>query len=793
MKKRTYMVIAAVVFTGCCCASAADVAFRLGDVVAVAYDARFDKGKKDWSNWGWSGANDLATALSRVTGKTVPLVPEAAAPKSGLVVWVGDTAKGRAAGFSPADLRRAEWRIVTRKDATYVLGNTGMGASYGCTDFLRRYADYWFLTFGGYDPYTVAPEREVPVADVRGSHAIYSRHYHCWGRLFPATCRDFGYDYTRRVTARCSKELDPPCVPSRTCGDISHTYFGYCPPAKYAKEHPEYYSLGTDGKRHAIPNNGSELCLTNPEVFDIVYASMVSFIEKDREGKKPGEWPVIYDFSQMDNCGHLCLCDNCKKVIAKYNREPGGHDKGGDAGLQLEFVNRLARKVGEKYPDVIVRTFAYNSTEEPPKPGTIVPADNVMMWLCDLYGYSDHQLPLTHPFNANRLRLLREWSALSKHFEVWDYYLGGGLDVSVDAIAADVRLFRDMGLTRMYNETQYRNQPFYTLNLFVTAELYRDPDQDVDTLVGIWCRRYGAGAAKMRAAIDFFRKIVRENPPLSFMHWHARILPYKTAANFEHFAKLCREAHAAAEPGCRQGLVSAALAAADRALLTIYARTPGAAADYARVRADYLQHAPEGLKWAGLSPKEYARERDNLKEALEIAELRFDDLPPAFRGVPADDIHCLDARSGKVMKGKVALGEKVADPLSPVNRTMRWTPHVAVKPPYLARLIDEELYSCVTWDLAPPPEGRYEWQRVGMGRIHRNSWLGFAQDNAISFRMPHLYIECDGLPVDPNWYEFWVSCRREGDTLFYDRLALRRVKPPKGGADGKKSRASDDD
>ena len=67
---------------------------------------------------------------------------------------------------------------------------------------------------------------------------------------------------------------------------------------------------------------------------------------------------------------------------------------------------------------------------------------------------------------------------------------------------------------------------------------------------------------------------------------------------------------------------------------------------------------------------------------------------------------------------------------------------------------------------------------MGIGRIHRNSWLGFAQDNAISFRMPHLYIECDGLPVDPNWYEFWVSCRQDGDTLYFDRLALRRVPPP---------------
>ena len=38
----------------------------------------------------------------------------------------------------------------------------------------------------------------------------------------------------------------------------------------------------------------------------------------------------------------------------------------------------------------------------------------------------------------------------------------------MDAVAADIRTFRKIGLKRMYNETTYAIQPFYELMRFVT-------------------------------------------------------------------------------------------------------------------------------------------------------------------------------------------------------------------------------------------------------------------------------------------------------------------------------------
>jgi hypothetical protein len=48
------------------------------------------------------------------------------------------------------------------------------------------------------------------------------------------------------------------------------------------------------------------------------------------------------------------------------------------------------------------------------------------------------------------------------------------------------------------------------------------------------------------------------------------------------------------------------------------------------------------------------------------------------------------------------------------------------------------------------------------------------------FNLKDFHILDDGMDVDPNWYDLWVSARYEDGTLYVDRLALRRIQPPKG-------------
>ena len=776
--------------------TASSTAFRLGDIARVVYAESFlsepemtiaVKKKIRAHIWGYNASRDLANALSKVCARKIGCVKEGDVPLQGLNIFVGDTKAAREAGLDAGALMNGEFRIVTRPGAAFILSNTGMAATYGVAEFLQRYADYWFCLISGDDPYVVAPQREVPVADFTAKHAMYVRNYNMWGRKYPRTCATVGAEFSRRLRCRTWwPELDAHLKHSGLPGPYypCHTFFAYCPPSVYAKSHPEYFSMGPGGERRFVANSGSQLCLTNPDVFEIVWSNLCGFVEKDRATFGVENAPRIYDFSQMDNSDYLCLCPECLKVAAKYDRK-GGHKDGGDAGLQLEFVNRLARRAAAKYPGLVIRTFAYVSTDVPPA-GGMKPEPNVLVWYCDLYSKSDSMLPLEHPFNSRSLSLLREWRKLTDNIEVWDYYLNDGTWVGVDAVAADVKLFRDLGISRIGPETSFDRQPFYELAVFVTSQLYFDPDQDVEELVSRWCRVYGKGAEKMKKSIGYLRRLILENPPKDFAGWHNGVWPWRTAENLEKFCALVKDAYAEEAPGSKyRARMAAPIADVSKYLMRMYKVTPGCESAYRRVRDDYRRYAQEDLSFSYLAPEETERERKNVEKTLALMDLEFADLPPELKSVPRSEMHFVDWRN---MYAPRHATEAVTNgvPL-PGGVAYRWKAETNKLPPFNCSMLDEDTPFNHLHPFTPPADGKWHWIKIATDRVGRGGWVGlpYVGDNSISFRIQHLYIECDGLETNPNFYEMWISCKYGGDVtdsekgLFVDRLILRRVKAPK--------------
>ena len=752
----------------------AETAFRLGDITQIVFEDAFVTNSA--KSWGAAAARDLRNALGKVISRPIPYEREAKDRKlDGVTVYLGDTRAAKAEGLDAAKLKRGEFRLVTKPGKAFILSNTGMAATYGVAEFLERYADYYFCLISGDDPYTVQPEREVPVADVALMHDMYARHYSCWGKHYPKTCNKIAGEFTRRARCRSWTELEPQVLPSRLPG-YSHSYYKYVPPEKYLKDHPEYYSLGEDGVRHSKANYASELCLSNPEVLDVVYNSMCAMIEEEK-AKKGEEYPRVYDFSQMDNASYICMCDKCKEIIARYNKKPGGHREGGDAGLQLWFVNQLARKIAERYPEVIIRTFAYVSTEEPPK--GIVPEKNVMIWLCDLYTTSCNMLPLTHPMNAERLRMLKEWMAISNHFEVWDYYLDGGAWPDVDAVAADIRLFHDLGLKRMYNETTYHNQPYYELKMFVTSELYFDPTKDLEKLVETWCRVYGKGARKMKVAIDYIRKVILENPPKDMHAWHDRVFAWTTPGILEKYAALLKDAYAEEEANNCRSRMAHALADVSRILMKTY-KTKGDEANFKRTQEEYVKFAEESLKAMALFENELKKEAKSIRETVELANLEFKDLPEELKDVPKSEMIFADHHYVQWDRNHqdrlVGGGAEGTDAFA-------WKPLDEKPLPFNCSMLDEDLQTNHLHPFNPVADGQWHWYKIATDRLGRVGWVGlpYIGDNSVAFKVHQFYSECDGMEIDPNWYDMWVSAKFGGDvhdkekTLVIDRLILRRV------------------
>ncbi len=732
--------------------------------------------------WGLAAAQDLTNALGKVLGRAVPLYRESEAPADeGPVVYLGPVRTAAAAGLDAKDMMSGEWRIKCDGKRAFILARTGMGVAYGVTDFLDKFAGYRFLTMDGDDPFTVTPAASVPECDFTAKHCFYERHFSVFDRHLPDTNARWTNRYMRRLGLYISPEAEGHVKPSMCFKGLVHTYTDILPPEKYFASHPEYFTMDAKGNRVNGPR--TMLCLSNPEVRRLVTDKFLEAIAKDRD-ENPNDPPIIYDFTQTDGIYYICKCPECRKIAAKYGGDANmdfGMVSEGDAGLQLDFVNEMARKIGAKYPDVRIRTFAYVNTSKLPK--GIVPEPNVMPWFCDWYMKSDHQLPLAHPFNTWCREQLEKWKAVSPAMEIYDYMLYDNKypEVSVDAIAADMRDFKKLGIARFYILSPHRAQCFWQLNTYVYSKFFRDPDTDLEKAIDEYCAVYGAGAAKMREAIDFLRKIIAENPPKSPDLWHKRTLPWRTMENMERLREIVREAMSAEtrmKPLARMALV---LESVDRELARFYKLASGRAALRKEVMAEWKACAKmvyDGELFAG---RDRAGIRKLSEDDLSYMDFKLKHVPDELKGVQESEIIAVDVRSSPFIG---FANKKVQDPESECDTVVRIFPADPAHPLDWAVIRDPEFRQRDTFNVKPTIQNGYRWYRLGVSRIGRAG--DCALESGLQFALGDFYVECDGMAEDPNWYEFWLSVKYNGDPfsknekegLFVDRLLLRHFKKP---------------
>ena len=291
---------------------------------------------------------DFTNMMSKVTGNVPVVYVEGREPQSlDSAVYLGRTKAAAAAGCSPEGLRRGDWRIRSGPGRVFVYAVSGMGLDYAVADFAERFCGYHYLTPEGDDPFDFDPSLEIPATDSTVKPAIYNASVFtavggAWNRW--ASRRRLMPTDEMEGSHRESYEVRDADGKTRTC----HTSFCYLPPEKFFKEHSEYYSL-IDGRRQCRPTG--QLCMTNPEVRRLCLERLLAFIAEDRR-KHPGNYPLVYDFTQQDDIGKMCECPECRKAIARYTRGPmegrGENYNGGDAGLQLEFINWIADEAAKK-------------------------------------------------------------------------------------------------------------------------------------------------------------------------------------------------------------------------------------------------------------------------------------------------------------------------------------------------------------------------------------------------------------------------------------------------------------
>ncbi len=243
-----------------------------------------------------------------------------------------------------------------------------------------------------------------------------------------------------------------------------HTFYRLIPPAKYFKDHPEWFSL-INGKR---TYQRAQLCLTNEQMRAELVKNLKAALRRNPAAR-------IASVSQNDWHGN-CQCPRCA-AIEKAEGSP--------AGLMLRFVNAVAEEIEQEFPRVAISTLAYQYTRKPPK--LTRPRDNVIVRLCSI------ECSFSRPLADERNKAFRDdivgWSKICDRLYIWDYTTNFRHHVmphpNLRVLGPNIKFFADHNVKGIFEQGAYGTYgaEMAELRAWVLAKLLWDPSRDGAALI----------------------------------------------------------------------------------------------------------------------------------------------------------------------------------------------------------------------------------------------------------------------------------------------------------------------
>ncbi len=256
---------------------------------------------------------------------------------------------------------------------------------------------------------------------------------------------------------KVTHEAFPNYVPSARV----HTFHRFMPEAKFYEEHPEYYAQRGNRRLH------TQLCLTNPDVLQIVKDSVGAYFERHPDA-------TVISVSTNDNTQY-CECDNCKKV---------DEDEGAHSGSLIRFVNEVAAA----FPEKQISTLAYQYTRKPCK---TKPLDNVLITLCSIE--CDRSASIEEKC-TDFAEDLTGWKALSNNIRIWDYttqftnFLAPFPNIRT--LQPNIQFFKDNNAKWIFEQHSHNPSELFELRAYLTAKLLWNPDLDTEEVITEFVNAY---------------------------------------------------------------------------------------------------------------------------------------------------------------------------------------------------------------------------------------------------------------------------------------------------------------
>lgn len=391
----------------------------------------------------------LQDFVERITAVRLPVVT-ASVPRVGDVI-IG---KGHTEG-----LTEDGFRLATDKGKLFISSGGDKGTIYGVVTLLEKYFGVSYYTA---DTYTLPKTSTLTVPELNfaenpafryrqsQSYALYKDPiYKLWFRL-----------------------EDPQDAFVR--GYWVHTFSRLLPASEFGESHPEYYSL-IDGVRR--PGNASQLCLTHPDVLEIVAHRVDSIFKSHPESK-------MISVSQNDGNDTYCTCPTCRAL---------DEQEGGPTGSLIHFVNQLA----QRFPDKEFSTLAYQYTMQPPR--HVRPLPNVNIMLCNID--CRREVPLTDNASGREfVKAIEGWAKISNNLFIWDY--GINFDnylvpfPNFPVLQKNIQLFKKNHATMHFSQVAGSfGGDFSELRTYMVSKLMWNPEQNPDSLMRAFMDGYYGAAS----------------------------------------------------------------------------------------------------------------------------------------------------------------------------------------------------------------------------------------------------------------------------------------------------------
>lgn len=745
-----------------------------------------------------TAAKELAEYLKKATGVEFKVVREGEEKQTNNLIYVGPTKYAVENGLDSDLLGEEQWIIRTVNNNLILTGGRPRGTLYAVYHFLEDVVGVrWWSPWEEFVP--ANKQLATGKLDLSGEPAFRVRQldisgsYGGWFRS--VSNREDLYAPRNRINSRINPSINMPeeyggvveSGPPDFCHAEGH-YFDLFKRRGDLEKHPDWVAL-IDGKREIRKEYAyTQFCLSNPELRRAVLEQLRTYIRETRKQANP---PMVFDFSGNDVPG-VCQCENCQAVVKKYG--------GKDAGLWLETVNYLADGIKDDYPEVLISTFAYLTTEEVPV--GIVPRDNVMIVLCDTR--SSYAQPIAR--DGYFARCLRDWAKITEKIRVWDYHSNfsdPALPMPYEStFQADLQLFRKYHVSEYM--TQYHHviyEDMRDLRLWLLAKLMEDPYRDQNQLIKDFTDGfYGPAAVHIREYLALLQDAAAKSPSVLFTSSMTSSVRYLTPDFVSAAQKIFDQAEqAAGKSDILQRRVRHARLGIDKATVTVFPRLWQAWAqagnkpekipfDREKIAARVKQtveeqwqlRAPgEGQWWgAGCHKKQTEDCKKNflgqidtaLKKKLVVIKppSKFKDLPEGgYTDYPADSISTgyadlviedVDSEAGIAVK-KVFTEQEMLSQEYPITTkkfardyVLAWDLHN-----YQKSTAKGDEPTIVYLKPADVSEPGYQWYKLGSYHIEENSFLWVYNAN---LEVP-MRAAID--PLEPSAaYDIWVRLKFEG-------------------------------